>query len=68
MPSDYIDLTYDRIVARTHLAICFEFDGEKRWIPISLIDPDSMPLSEDGDEMGVEAWFVTKEGLEAWES
>lgn len=68
MALNYTLLTYDRIKARTALAILFDFGDEEKWIPISVLDPDTMPLEEKGGEVGVESWFTGKEGLEDYES
>ena len=66
--SDYIELIYDSIVHRTAKAVLFNFGEEKRWIPISVMHPDSFPLNEMGGEVIVEQWFVEKEGLEGFEA
>lgn len=68
MPKDYISLNYDRVVSETDLAVCLVFGDERPWIPKSLIDPDFLPLDEDGGEVSVEFWKVKELGLESYES
>jgi len=39
--NDPVEIPYDRIVARTDMAICFEIDGDSVWLPNSqIIDHD----------------------------
>jgi hypothetical protein len=67
MPKNYISLYYDRVVAETDLAYCLSFGaGEDPWIPKSLIDPEFIPLDEDGGEVSIEFWKVKQEGLEGY--
>ena len=55
---DYISLDYDKMVAETELAVCLVFDDQEEWIPKSLIDPEFLPLDEDGGEVSIEVWKV----------
>ena len=66
--ADYVALTYDRIIHQTDGAILFDFGDLEQWIPISQIDPEYLPLPEEGGEVAVEYWFIKKEGLESYES
>lgn len=69
MPKDYISLNYDRVIAETDLAYCLAFgNDEGPWIPKSLIDPEFLPLDEDGGEVSIEMWKVKAEGLEGFAS
>ena len=68
---DYISLDYDRIVAETYEgekdqgAVLLAFpDIDPVWIPKSLIDPEFLPLDENGGEVSVEYWKVQELGLE----
>jgi hypothetical protein len=61
---DYISLNYDRVVTETELAYCLAFpDIESVWVPKSLIEPEFMPLDEDGGEVSVEVWKAEQEDL-----
>jgi hypothetical protein len=68
---DTISLTHDGLVYLTDRAALFNFDGDQRWIPLSLIDDaedlDPEILNEPG-EVIVPLWFARKEGLEQYES
>jgi len=65
---DYISLTYDRVIHQTEKAVLLDFADLEQWIPLSLIDPEYLPLPEDGGEVAVEYFFIEKEGLEDYES
>lgn len=68
MSDNYIDLTYDRVVYQTEKAVLLDFGDLEQWIPLSQIDPEYLPLEEDGGEVAVQYWFIQKEGLETYES
>jgi len=69
---DYMSLIYDKILKETSPgekksgAILFLFGDREQWIPKSLIDPDILPLEEDGAEVILQYWFIEKNGLEAY--
>ncbi len=65
---EYISLDYDRVLHQTDMAVCLDFGDLEQWIPLSLIDPEFLPLDENGGEVAVAHWFVQKEGLEDYES
>ena len=65
---DYVDLTYDRIIHQTDKAVLFEFGDEEVWLPLSQIDPEYLPLPEEGGEVAVENWLILEKGLEQYES
>ena len=66
MPDDSVDLKYDAVIHRTEKAVLLLFGAEEAWVPLSVID-DPEDLDEDGGEVGVQYWFVEKEGLEGYE-
>ncbi len=68
MPDNYVDLTYARVIHQTDKAILLAFGDEEVWIPISQIDPEYLPLEEDGGEVAVQFWFIEKESLSDYES
>ncbi|MFA4904737.1 MAG: hypothetical protein WC600_18580 [Desulfobaccales bacterium] len=77
-----ISITFDALIHMTDQAALFDFDGDRKWIPLSLIDPDSLadldlyrPDTETGyrenegsGEIIVPLWFVKQEGLESYET
>ena len=64
-----ISLTIDLVVHQTARAALIDFGSDERWIPFSVIDPESLAdLSSQPDEIMVAAWFVKQEGLECYES
>jgi hypothetical protein len=65
---DYVDLIYDRVITQTEKAVLLAFGDEDVWLPISQIDPQYLPLEEDGGEVGVEFWLVKEKELENYES
>ena len=64
MAKDFISLDYDRVVAETELAVCLAFNDQEEWIPKSSIEPEFLPLDEDGGEVSVEYWKVKELELE----
>jgi hypothetical protein len=67
MPN-YVDLTYDRIVHQTDKAVLLAFGYEEVWLPLSQIDPEYLPLPEEGGEVAVEYWLIQEKGLGDYES
>ncbi|MGE5551538.1 MAG: hypothetical protein ACM3ZC_13585 [Bacteroidota bacterium] len=58
---DYIDVTA-RVISMTARAALLEVNGDRRWVPKSLIDdPDSL---EEGEEVtiGIEEWKLEELG------
>lgn len=74
MPKKYTSLNYDRLIHETSEgeisegAVLLAFGKVEQWIPKSLIDPEFLPLNEDGGEAAVEFWFCEKEELEDFEA
>jgi hypothetical protein len=71
--TEMISLTHDGLLHMTAAAALFDFGDEQKWIPLSLIDPDTLAdldpteLNRPG-EIIVPLWFVKQEGLEPYES
>jgi hypothetical protein len=61
---DYISLNYDKMEAKTELAVLLVFGDQEEWIPLSLIDPDFLLLDKSGGEVAIEYWKVEQAGLE----
>lgn len=60
-------LTIDRVVHMTEKAVLISFGDEEKWIPFSVIEPDSLSELEETESIDVADWFVKKEGLECYE-
>jgi len=68
-----ISITFDALIHMTDRAALFDFDGDQKWIPLSLIDPDSLAdLDPEGQdhpgEIIIPLWFAKQEGLESYET
>lgn len=59
-----VALPEGKIVRQTAKAVLYEFDGETKWIPQSVIHDDS-DIWKDGEEgvLKVQSWWAEKEGL-----
>lgn len=69
MADDYVDLTFDKVAWVTENAVLFKFGAKEQWVPKSLIqEPDAFNLNDGPGEVGVQFWFVEKEGLEGFEA
>ena len=64
---NYIDITYDRLIHQTEMAVLLAFDEQEVWIPLSQVDPESLPLDDMGVTVGVEYWLIQENGLEDYE-
>lgn len=57
-------LNVDRVVKGTDDALLFEIDGDRTWVPRSVIeDDDSIDIGTVDIEVNVKTWFAKKEGL-----
>jgi len=61
---EYLSLDYDEVIHETEKAYLLAFGDLQQWLPKSVVDPEFMPLDEDGGEVAVEAWFIHKQELE----
>lgn len=60
-------LTIDRVVHMTEKAALISFGDEEKWIPFSVIEPESLAELEETANIDIADWFVKKEGLECYE-
>jgi hypothetical protein len=53
------------VAKETDLAFLFEIDGMSPiWVPKSVIDdPDEIGVGDESIEVGIAAWFASKEGI-----
>lgn len=60
-----VALPEGKITRETEKAVLYEYDGEKTWVPKSVIHDDS-DIWKNGEEgvLKVQSWWASKNGLE----
>jgi hypothetical protein len=67
MSKECLALFYEKVIKETDSACLLSFGTLEQWVPKSLIDPDYLPLEEDGGEVKIERWFCEENELEDFE-
>ncbi len=60
---EYVDIYYDKRIAKTEDAVLLETSEGGKWIPRSLIYEEKFVDYASGLLVQIERWFAEKEGL-----